>query len=221
MTTCELCGHDSGARYLCERHALALAGQLEQLPALAAELVDCLVPRRSGFGELVTARTAGPRSPINEAVLDLMQSNHVGEVVHSWRVDVQRERWPQHTSPPPSGLAADCRWLVMEMEWIAGEYPAAGDLAREVRAIEAELRSLVGDPVPRRQRLGTCVTVTADDVVCGAVISRLPGEARVRCRWCGFVYESAQDWMQLQHFQFRDVSTPGAADASEGHPSRA
>lgn len=201
MTTCELCGHDVGARYLCERHTLALAGQLEQLPALDGELVDCLVPRRSGFGELVTASTAGPRSPINEDVLDLMQSNRVGEVVHSWRVDVQRERWPQHTPPPPDGLAADCRWLAMEVEWIAAEYPAAGDLAREVRGLEGELRSLVGDPVPRRQRLGLCVAVTDNaGTVCGAVLSRLPGE-QVRCRWCGCSYASETDLLSLLYHQ--------------------
>ncbi|ELP61787.1 hypothetical protein PV735_11270 [Streptomyces turgidiscabies] len=201
MTHCGLCERDAGLGYLCERHALALAGWLERLPALADELVDCLVPRRSGFGELVTARTAGPRSPINEDVLDLMQSNHVGEVVHSWRVDVQRERWPQHTPPPPDGLAADCRWLAMELEWIAAEYPAAGDLAREVRGLEGELRSLVGDPVPRRQQLGLCVAVTDDQgTVCGAVLSRLPGES-LRCRKCRCVYGSEQDMLLLLHYQ--------------------
>lgn len=201
MTTCELGGHDAGARYLCERHTLALAGQLEQLPALAGELVHCLVPRRSGFGELVTASTAGPRSPINEDVLDLMQSNRVGEVVHSWRVDVQRERWPQHTPPPPDGLAADCRWLAMEVEWIAAEYPAAGELAREVRSLEGELRSLVGDPVPRRQRLGLCVAVTDNaGTVCGAVLTRLPGDP-VRCRWCRTEYRTESDLLLLLHYQ--------------------
>lgn len=203
MTLCGLCERDAGSGYLCERDALALAERLGQLPALADEVVDCLVPRRSGFGELVTARTAGPRSPINEDVLDLLQSNHVGEVVHSWRVDVQRDRWPQHTPPPRDGLAADCRWLAMELEWITAEYPAAGDLAREVRGLEGELRSLVGDPVPRRQRLGLCVAVTDDQgTVCGAVLSRLPGEP-LRCRRCATQYRNEQDMLLLLHYQPR------------------
>ncbi|WP_086809846.1 hypothetical protein [Streptomyces reticuliscabiei] len=199
--SCGLCEGPIAAGYLCTRDALRLAERLEQLPDLDNELVDFLVPPRSGFGELVTARTAGPRSPINESVLDLMQSNHVGEVVHSWRVDVQRERWPDHGAPPPDGLAADCRWLGMEMDWIVAHYPAAGDLAREVRGLESELRSIVGDPVPRRQRLGLCVNAVADGTACGAVISRLPGQGRVRCKWCSTVYESEQDWLLLKHHQ--------------------
>ncbi|WP_055527161.1 hypothetical protein [Streptomyces graminilatus] len=199
--SCGLCEDQVEAGYLCTRDAVRLAERLERLPDLANELVDFLVPPRSGFGELVTARTAGPRSPINEDVLDLMQSNHVGEVVHSWRVDVQRERWPDHGAPPPAGLAADCRWLGMELEWIVAHYPAAGDLAREVRGLESELRSIVGDPVPRRQRLGLCVAVTDDQgTVCGAVLSRLP-DGPVRCRWCGCEYKGETDLLLLRHYQ--------------------
>lgn len=198
--SCGLCEDPIQAGYLCTRDAVQLAARLEGLPALAGELVDFLVPRRSGFGELVTARTAGPRSPINEDVLDLMQSNHVGEIVHSWRVDVQRERWPDHGAPPPDGLAADCRWLGMELEWIVAHYPAAGDLAREVRGLESDLRSIVGDPVPRRQRLGLCVNAMDDGTVCGAVISRLPG-GPVRCQWCRVEYRTEQDLLLLRHYQ--------------------
>lgn len=220
MNQCELCERELERGYLCERDTLALAGRLERLPDLAGELVDFLVPRRSGLGELVTSRTAGPRSPINESVFDELQDNRAGEVVHSWRVDVQRERWPDHGAPPPAGLAADCRWLAMELEWIVAHYPAAGDLAREVRGLEAELRSLVGDPVPRRQRLGLCVAVTDDaGTVCGAVLTRLPG-GPVRCRWCGCEYKGETDLLLLLHYQpqadekgTQIVSTPGGAVA--------
>ncbi|MEU8906529.1 hypothetical protein [Streptomyces mirabilis] len=198
---CEICGEATDGRYLCERDAIALAARLAQLPALDDELIMHLAPARAGFGELVTSRTAGPRSPINESVFDELQNSRAGEVVRSWRVDVQRVRWPQHSPPPPAGLAADCRWLGMELEWIAAEYPAAGDLAREVRSLESELRSLVGDPVPRRQRLGLCVASTdGEGGACGAVISRLPGETRLVCRWCRCVYE-AKDFLMLGHFQ--------------------
>uniref|UniRef100_A0AAU2A2W9 Uncharacterized protein n=1 Tax=Streptomyces sp. NBC_00093 TaxID=2975649 RepID=A0AAU2A2W9_9ACTN len=202
MNRCGLCERELEHGYLCPRDTLVLAGRLDQLPVLADELVECLVPRRGGWGEIVATRgAAGPRSPINEDVLDLMQSNRVGEIVHSWRVDVQRERWPHHAPPPPDGLATDSRWLGMELDWIAAEYPAAGDLAREVRALEAELRSLVGDPVPRRQRLGLCVAVTDDKgTVCGAMLSRLPG-GPVRCRSCRTEYRSEQDFLLLRHYQ--------------------
>ncbi|NEA61338.1 hypothetical protein [Streptomyces sp. SID12488] len=221
MNLCGLCERDTGPAYLCERDTLLLAQRLDRLPDLAGELVDFLVPRRSGFGELVTVRTAGPRSPINEDVLDLMQSNHVGEVVHSWRVDVQRERWPHHSAPPPDGLATDCRWLGMELEWIAAEYPAAGDLAREVRSLEGQVRTIVGDPVPRRQRLGLCVAVTDDaGTVCGAVLSRLPG-GPVRCRSCGCAYKGETDLLLLLHYQPQaSPPTPDEAGALEVRPSR-
>lgn len=206
MSACELCGGDTDGRYLCDRDTVNLAGRLHQLPVLDSELSMHLVPARSGFGELVTASTAGPRSPLNEDVLDQMQNSRAVEVAHLWRVDVQRVRWPQHSPPPPSGLASDCRWLGMELEWIAARYPAAGELAREVRSLEAELRSLVGDPVPRRQRLGLCVAVTDDQgTVCGAVLSRLPGET-LRCRWCRTEYRTEQDILLLGHYQPKETA---------------
>ncbi|MEU1008176.1 hypothetical protein [Streptomyces sp. NPDC005890] len=202
MTSCELCGEESAGRYLCERHTVRLARQLADLPTLYAEVGECLVPRRSGWGEIIaTKAAAGPQSPLNEDVLDTVSGARAAEVVRLWRVDVQRVRWPHHGAPAPAPLAADCRWLAMELDWIAAHYPAAGDLAREIWTLGAQARSVVGDPAPRPQRLGTCVAITAEGVVCGAVISRLPGKTRVQCQWCGYVYETGLDWMRLQHFQ--------------------
>ncbi|MFD7709506.1 hypothetical protein [Streptomyces sp. NPDC059786] len=211
--SCEACQRDFPAGYLCGRCATALAERLEELPVLYAEVTECLVPRRSGFGEIVSTRgAAGPRSPLDEDVLDRVNTVTAAEVVHLWRVDVQRERWPQHGPPPAADLNADCRWLGMELEWIADRYPAAGDLVREVRELEAAARSIVGDPVPQRQRLGTCVARDEDGAICGAVISRLPGQTRVRCRWCAYTYESERDWALLYFGQPED---------GEGGPPRA
>ena len=203
MTACELCGDDAGGRYLCERHILGVAKSLGDLPVLYSEVAECLVPRRYGWGEIVATKgAAGPRSPINEDVLDTVNWGRAAEVIRSWRVDVQRVRWPQHSAPAPAGLAADCRWLGMELEWIAAEYPACGDLAREVRELENQARSVVGDPAPRPQRLGLCVNAVDDQgTPCGAPINRLPGQGRVRCKWCSTVYESEQDWLLLKHYQ--------------------
>ncbi|PWJ02412.1 hypothetical protein DKG34_38720 [Streptomyces sp. NWU49] len=203
MTDCEICGEETAGRYLCERHTVQLAKRLEELPILYAEVGQCLVPRGHGWGEIVATRgAAGPRSPLNEDVLDTVNRGRAAEVMRLWRVDVQRERWPQHSPPPPpANLAADCRWLGMELEWIVDHYPGTGDLARETRELETAARSIVGDPAPRPQRLGTCVAVDGEGVVCGAVVSRLPGQARVTCRWCGYSYESEQDWLLLLHFQ--------------------
>ncbi|MCX4576550.1 hypothetical protein OHB41_25925 [Streptomyces sp. NBC_01571] len=204
VNACELCGETAGGRYLCERHTVQLALRLTTLPVLDGELALHLVPARTGFGEPVTGRGAGPRSPINESVLDLMEANRAAKVVHARRVDVQRARWPEHSAPPPSGLAADCRWLGMELEWIVSSYPAAGEMARELHELERELRSLGADTGPARE--GLCVAVTDDaGTVCGAVLSR--GSDRVvRCRWCGTEYRTEQDLLLLMHYQPKEAS---------------
>jgi hypothetical protein len=207
MTACELCGDEAGGRYLCERDTVKLAKRLADLPTLCAEVGDCLVPRRGGWSEIVATKSAaGPQSPIDEDVLDTVNTARAAEVLHLWRVDVQRVRWPHHAAPPPAGLPADCRWLAMELDWVVANYPAAGDLAREVRELEGQARTIVGDPAPRPQRLGTCVAIDVEGVVCGAVIKRMPGQTRIRCDWCGYTYETAQDWLRLQHFQPAEVA---------------
>ena len=207
MTACELCGEEAGGRYLCERHTVQLARRLDDLPILYDEVAECLVPRGHGLGEIVSTRgAAGPRSPLDEDVLDNVNTARAAEVVHLWRVDVQRVRWPRHGAPPPGQLAADCRWLAMELEWIVVHYPGTGDLAREVGDLEKQARTIVGDPLPRPQRLGTCVAVDGEGVVCGAVITRLPGQTRVQCRWCSYVYDSERDWLLLLHFQPTEVA---------------
>lgn len=203
--SCGLCERDLEHGYLCPGDTIALAERLDRLPALFEELAVHLVPRRSGFGEYVSSGPAGPRSPLNEDVIDLRQGGIV-LVLESWRADVQRVRWPSHDAPPAEGgmdrrVMVACRWLGMELEWIASEYPAAGDLAREVREMEGAALSIVGDPPPRPQRLGTCVAVDVEGVVCGAVIRRLPGQTRVRCSWCSYTYATPQDWALLQLFQ--------------------
>jgi len=200
VNVCEICGEPG--RALCPRHTGQLAARLADLPTLYAEVAECLVPRRHGWGDIVATKSAaGPRSPLDEDVLDTVNSTRAAEVVRSWRVDVQRVRWPHHGAPAPAGLVADCRWLSMELDWITDHYPAVGDLAREVRELETSARSIVGDPAPRPQRIGQCVALVGEGVVCGAVISRLPGQTRMACRWCGYVYEGEQDLLLLLHYQ--------------------
>ncbi|MDX3689923.1 hypothetical protein PV726_06145 [Streptomyces europaeiscabiei] len=214
--SCGLCEEPIQAGYLCTKDAVALARRLQEMPALFEELTECLVPRRSGPAEFVSAASAGPRSPLDEDVLDLVDGGHVAEVLELWRADVQRVRWPSHGAPPVEPgmarrVAVAARWLEMELDWIAVEYPAAGDLAREVRGLETGMRSVVGDPVPRPQRLGLCVAVDDEGVVCGAVIKRLPGQTRVQCRWCGYAYSTLLDWHQLQQFQPKEEPCPSAS----------
>ncbi|MFH9012514.1 hypothetical protein ACH4C6_14135 [Streptomyces sp. NPDC017943] len=201
MSTCELCGNATRG-YLCTRHGDELAKNLLDLPGLYAEVGECLVPRRSAFGDIIPARgSAGPRSPINEDVVDTVNWGRAYEVMRSWREDVRRVRWPHRGAPPPGGLAEDCQWLARQLEWITAAYPAAGDLAREVGDLKRAAESVVGALEPKPQRLGTCVAVDGEGVVCGAVITRLTGQTRVQCRWCSYVYDSERDWLLLLHFQ--------------------
>ncbi|MGM9380316.1 hypothetical protein [Streptomyces antibioticus] len=201
--TCELCGNASSGS-LCTRHRERLAEALAELPGLYDEVGECLVPRRAGWGEIIATKgAAGPQSPVNEDVIDTVNWGRAAEIMRSWRLDVRRVRWPHRGTPPPGGLAEDCRWLAQQLDWIVAAYPAAGDLAREVGTLETQARSVVGDPRPRPQRLGLCVAVTDDQgTVCGAVLSRLPGE-RVRCVWCGTEYRTEADLLLLQHYQPR------------------
>ncbi|MDX2679272.1 hypothetical protein [Streptomyces soliscabiei] len=202
MSSCELCDSETGSRYLCSRHAINLAESLAELPDLYSEVGACLVPRNSSWGQLVTTRaSAGPRSPINEDILDTVNWGRAAEVMRLWRTDIRRVRWPHRGDPPPGSLAEDCRWLAMELDWIVSNYPAAGDLAREAWGLELQARSIVGDPKPRTQRLGPCVAVTDDQgTVCGAILTRLPNEA-VACRWCGTQYRTERDLLLLLHYQ--------------------
>lgn len=200
---CGLCGTETDGRYLCERDTTTLAKRLDELPTLYAEVAECLVPRRRGWGEIVSTKgAAGPRSPLNEDVLDTVNMSRAGEVMHLWRVDVQRERWPHHGAPPAAGLDADCRWLAMELDWIAAHYPAAGDLAREVRVLELQGRDVAGDPVPQRKVVGQCIAVTDDQgSVCGAPITHRAGESVLVCPKCHCTYRSEQDLLLLLHYQ--------------------
>lgn len=204
--SCGLCAAQLDHGYLCHRHAVVLTGRLERMPDLFAELAEHLVPRRTGPSAI--GSQAGPRSPVNEDVVDLRQGGVV-LIVESWRADVQRVRWPQHSPPPIEGgmdlrVMTACRWLGMELEWIAAHYPAAGDLAREVRELEVGMLAIVGDPPPRPQHIGVCVAITDDGgTVCGATLTRMPG-GPVGCRRCGTSYRTEQDLLLLRHYQPRE-----------------
>lgn len=201
--TCALCGTETGGAYLCVWDARSLAKRLAELPVLYAEVGECLVPRRGGWGEIVATRSgAGPRSPIDEDVLDTVTWVRAAEVTHLWRVDVQRVRWPHHAPPPPAALAADCRWLAMELDWILAHYEAVGELAREVRDLERQARRIVGDPAPRAKPIGTCVAVTDDaGTVCGTELTHTAGQSSIRCRQCHTTYRGEQDLLLLLHYQ--------------------
>src|ERR1044072_1410136 len=107
---CELCGREASSRYLCEPDTTRLAKRLSELPTPDAEVAPRLCPRRAGWRDIIaTKAAAGPRSPLNEDVLDVVSVARTAEVVHQLRVAVQRERRPRHGPPTPRGRGPPSR----------------------------------------------------------------------------------------------------------------
>jgi hypothetical protein len=143
-----------------------------------------------------------PKLPVDEAVLDLRYGG-IALVLEGWRSDVQSVRgWgePAITGDVEERVHRAARWLGMELAWIADSYPAAGDLAAEIRELERSALSIVGALPDRGKRIGNCVAVDASGVICGAVLRHRDGETRLVCPWCTCVYES-RDFLMLKTLQ--------------------
>ncbi|MFE2041651.1 hypothetical protein ACFXAZ_12105 [Streptomyces sp. NPDC059477] len=223
LTACDLCGDPTEDRYLCDRHTAALALTLDRLPKLYTALEGFLAPAVHGSPERVSSGEAAASLPVNEAVLDLRHTGIV-LVLEGWRADVQRARgWGE---PAVSGtiehrVMAAARWLGMTLDWIAAAYPAAGDLAREVREMEGAALSVIGALPDRGKLIGRCVSVDAEGAACGAPIRHKTGETALTCSWCGCQYATEQDWLLLSYYQPAATATPASAGVGEAHPSRA
>jgi hypothetical protein len=203
VNDCGLCERPLEYGHLCPGDTLALAKRLERLPALAARLATSLAPVTRAPAERVSAGRPGPSSPVNESALDLWYGG-MACVLERWRSDVQAWRgWgePVIEAGVDRRIKVAARWLGMSLEWIAAEYPSAGDLAREVRALEGEALSVLGEGDDRGRRIGQCVTIVgADGAVCGAPLRHRAGETSLVCPWCEYVYE-ADEFLMLHHFQ--------------------
>ncbi|MFJ1808521.1 MULTISPECIES: hypothetical protein [unclassified Streptomyces] len=200
---CGLCERALEGGYLCPGDTLALAERLERMPKLYAALAGFLTPAARGSGERVSTSRTDPGLPVDEAVLDLRYGG-IALVLEGWRSDVQRVRgWgePAVTGGVERRVLAAARWLGMNLDWIAAAYPAAGDLAGEVREMEGAALSIVGALPERGRRIGQCVSIDTSGVICGAVIRHQPGQTRLVCDWCHCVYATEQDWLLLLHHQ--------------------
>jgi hypothetical protein len=200
--SCGLCERDLPDGYLCPGDTLALAERLERLPKLFVELALYLQPGPPATGERIPTKAVHPGLPLNEAALDLRHGGIV-LVLESWRSDIQSVRgWGE---PATDGgldrrVFAAARGISLQLEWIAADYPAAGDLAREVREMEGAALSVVGAKPDRGRRIGECVAVDPSGIVCGAVLRHKAGETRLICPWCTCVYE-ARDFLTLKTLQ--------------------
>lgn len=199
---CGQCCRDLEAGYLCAGCTLALAERLDRMPKVYAALAGFLTPTARSSAEFVSHGHAGSSLPVDEAVLDLRYGG-IALVLEGWRSDVQRVRGlgePAVVGDVEERVRRAARWIGMELPWIADCYPAAGDLAREVRELEGAALSIVGAVPDRGRRIGNCVAVDASGVVCGAVLYHRRGETRLVCPWCSCVYE-ARDFLKLKALQ--------------------
>ncbi|MET8643966.1 hypothetical protein [Streptomyces sp. NPDC004675] len=200
--TCGMCERNLEAGYLCPGAALALAERLERMPKLYEALAGFLSPAARGITERVSLVLSEPGLPVDEAVLDLRYGG-IALVLEQWRSDVQRVRgWgePAVIGDVTGRVLRASRWLGMELPWIADCYPAAGDLAREVKELESFVLSIIGALPDRGRRIGQCVAVDTSGVICGAVLRHHNGETRIVCPWCTCVYE-AEDFLMLKTLQ--------------------
>jgi hypothetical protein len=203
VNVCGLCERDLEHGYLCPGDTLALAERLARLPKAYEALAGFLTPAAHSGGERTGKGHAGSVLPVNEDVLDLRYGG-IALVLESWRSDVQRARgWgePAIEGSIDRRVLVAARALSMSLEWIAASYPAAGDLAREVREVEGAALSIVGALPDRGRRIGQCVaTVDKVGTVCGATIRHQRGETKLVCPWCECVYEE-RDFLTLARFQ--------------------
>ena len=211
MTTCLACDTqlDRDA-YLCAACTQHTAARLNRMTALYAALAAWLAPsgRRAAHG-------AGSRSdaplPVRTDVLSLRGPGGIVGLLEDWRAAMQRDRgWSE---PAISGsiedrIRAAARGLALNLDWIAASWPAAGDLARELRELERSVLTVIDPPEPT-VRLGNC-PATVDDGTCGAVLRVPAGPSTFSCRWCGTTY-GPTDWMKLARAQIRTQTAEEAA----------
>lgn len=205
---CGVCCRDLEHGYLCPGDTLALAERLDRMPKLYQALAGFLAPASAQPAERVTSTIVEPALPVNEAVLDLRYGG-IALVLEAWRSDVQRVRgWgePAIEGDVERRVFASSRWLGMELSWIADSYPAAGDLAAEIRDLERSALSIVGALPDRGRRIGTCVSVDSKGVPCGAVLWHQAGEAQIVCSWCHCVYAGEADLLLLLHHQPKETT---------------
>jgi len=201
---CGLCGralHGDAAAYLCPACTRATAERLERIPKLHTALAGWLAPagRRP---ELGATPTAEPPLPVSETVLSLRGPGGIVGVLEDWRSTMQADRgWgePAIAGDVAARVRRAARGLMMNLEWIASSWPAAGEFARELRELERSALSII-DPPERTIRLGHCTARVGDAPPCGAALHVPPDVAEVRCPRCRTEYPP-DTWMALRAAQ--------------------
>lgn len=190
---------DRAAAYLCGGCTRATETRLGRMPRAYRALAAFLQPSVSR-PEAGGTRPCEAPLPVSEPVLGLRGPGGIVGVLLDWERAVRDALgW---TAPPFRGsteqtVTGSARFLAGNLLWVAGGFPPAGDLAREVRELERDVLSIV-DPADSRdqvRRLGYCPVETVEGR-CGAVVSLRPGLSVARCEWCGAAWAPGR-WVEL------------------------
>ncbi|WP_327180427.1 hypothetical protein OG599_35285 (plasmid) [Streptomyces sp. NBC_01335] len=204
--TVTLCLHctdrDALGGQLCPRCTRDLRVRLESLPTLYAALAPYLAPSSTPAGLGRGSAPVHAPLPVNERVLDLRGPGGAVGVLEDWETAVRTDRGMSplvHEGSVDGRLATAASGLLGHMPYIASTWPQAGDLAREIRALVDDVRSIVAPAVDRvlGRRLGNCPAEFEDGGVCGTVLRLAPGERVVTCSWCRTSYPPAM-WPGLK-----------------------
>lgn len=209
MSVCLLCDQpDETGAYLCHRCTRILAEQLRRLPALYRALAAFLSPATQGTRHGGHAQAVDGALPVSEHVLDLRGPGGMVATLESWREALHdARRWPAPALgiSIPNRVGSAAAALHHSLDWIVQHWPAAGDLAREIRDLHGAAASVVHPRLveERGTRLGACPSVDASGVICGAILRHYPGTKAVACQWCGCTYPPAT-WPGLKTWMDHD-----------------
>ncbi len=203
---CELCEQGQGGdAYLCAGCTAAIGQQLAALPLLYRNLAEELVPLGSnwprGHGGGRGTRADAPM-PLAEHPLVLRANGGMVSILESWRAVLHEDRgWtaPVLLAGIEPRVWAAVQHLTVNLPWIAAQWPAAGEFAREIRDLYREVTSITApDPRPG-VRIGHCPAMP-DGQLCGAVLRIERGEDTIRCPWCSAEYPQRL-WSWLRNVQ--------------------
>ncbi|MFF5977159.1 hypothetical protein ACFY7C_37305 [Streptomyces sp. NPDC012769] len=210
MNNCGMCETPVEHGYLCPGCTRALADRLNRMPLLYRSLTGFLTPSVRKPSGARTSRAEAPL-PVSEHVLDLRGPGGIVGILEDWCTAMYRDRG--HAAPAPSGdieqrIAKAAATLRRNCPALAAEWPAVGDLAREIHDLERSVATITGAidrPTPGH-RLGPCPAEHADGTLCGATLRLPTGATVVTCTWCGQTYPPAT-WPDLRALIDHDTQT--------------
>ncbi|MEW2518152.1 hypothetical protein [Actinacidiphila alni] len=186
---CLLCEQpQDGNAYLCGGCTATLGQRLAAMPILYRDLAEELVPLGSNWprGNGSHGTQAEAPMPLAEEPLVLRGPGGIVGVLEDWRTALHTDRgWPPPRLAPgvEPRVHAAVKALTAALPWIAAEWPAAGEFAREIADLYRSVTSITSPAERPGVRVGHCPNIV-EDQPCGAVLRLERGEDTIVCPWC-------------------------------------